>query len=357
MDKGLGFVAIILIWGGALYLFSGTLLRQSGRLGGDGFLASTLANFEEVFNTKKDIIGVFGADGDYEKSTVYFDKSVNIRGINVAPGNSNLVFAPSDDGLLVSNDGGSDWRIFSDAEHKINSGADVYKIVFAPDGNAYMSIFKNNQGILYRSRDNFLTVEKLFGMEGQAIYDFDLSGDEIYLGLSDGRIFIYSIAENSSRIVFSLPRAITGLKTGKQNMNLIYASVKEGGFYASENKGESFQRMKYLDKYRGASQINDFVVSPSNDYLVYAATDYGFIRSSDGGKTWQVFDSLPSEEREISSVYYDSASSKIYVSSNGKLYINGNGGLNWQILETGIGDRSISAIAPNNGKIIIGTSD
>lgn len=121
MDKGLGFVAIILIWGGALYLFSGTLMRQGGSLGGDGFLASTLASFNEVFNTKKDIIGVFGANGDYEKSTVYFSKSANIRDINFVPNNPNLIFASSDDGLLVSNDGGSAWRIFSDVEHKINS--------------------------------------------------------------------------------------------------------------------------------------------------------------------------------------------------------------------------------------------
>lgn len=356
-NNRLGFVAVILLWGVALYLFSGTLMRQGGDLTRNSFLASKIASFEEVFNTKKDIIGVFGADGDYEKSTVYFNKSVNVRGINAAPGNPNLIFASSDDGLLVSNDGGSSWRIFSDVEQKINSGTDIYKIIFDFQGNAYVSIFKNNQGILYRSRDNFLTVEKLFGIDGEAIYDFDLSGNDIYLGLSDGRIFVYSIVENSSRIISVLPSAITGLKAGRQNRNLIYVSVKSGGFYVSENGGKSFKKMKYLDKYHGANQINQFAVGSGNDYLIYAATDYGLIRSLDGGKTWQVFKILPLEELKISSVYYDSDSSEIYASSNGKLYRNKNGGSNWQIFETGIDGRQISAIALDGGKIIIGTKD
>ena len=320
-------------------------------------MASTVANFEKALNSKKDIVGIFNENSSYQKSIVYSAKSVNIRDIDFAPNNSNLIFASSDDGLLVSNDGGLIWRIFFDVEHKINSGTDVYKVIFASDGNAYISIFKDNKGILYGSKDNFLTVEKLFGINGEAVYDFVLCGDEIYLGLSDGRIFIYSISQKSSRFLSSLPSAITNLKLGKQNKNLVYATVDSGGFYVSENKGESFQKMKYLDRYRGASQINDFIVSPSNDYLIYAATNYGLIKSSDGGKTWQVFKSLPSEEPRTSLVYYNYSSSEIYTSSNGKLYINKKGELNWKILETETDSRKISAIGLNNGKIIIGTED
>jgi len=356
MEKDLGFVAIILIWGGFFYLFVSTVFGGGVFSGGDNFLASAFNSFEEAVNTKKNIIGIFDENGDYRSSTVY-SGSADIRNIDFSYQNPDLIFASSDEGLLVSNDGGSVWHVFSDVEHKINSGADVYKIAFDSSGNAYLSVFANNQGILYASRDNFLTVEKLFNIDNEVIYDFSVSGDKIYLGLSDGRIFSYSVSWKTSRVLSSLPSAILKLETGRGNSNLIYATVESGGFYVSRNGGASFQKMKYLNDYRGANNVNDFYVSPYNDFLVYAATDYGLIRSFDGGMTWQVFDSLPSEESRISSVYYDAPSLKTYASSNGKLYVNRNGDLNWQILETGIGGREISVIKLKNDEIIVGTRD
>jgi photosystem II stability/assembly factor-like uncharacterized protein len=114
--------------------------------------------------------------------------------------------------------------------------------------------------------------------------------------------------------------------------------------------------MKYLDKYRGADRISQFFVSPLNDNLVFSATDYGLIRSADGGASWKVFKDLPSEEPEIHSVFYSASSSEVYASSNGKLYANKEGNLNWKIFNTG-SDRNISRIFSYGGKILIGTED
>jgi hypothetical protein len=133
MEKGLGFVAILLVWGGALYLYGGSLFfgGHSSFLNGDNFLASSLASFEQALNTKSGIFGFFGEDGLYSESDLHIGKSADIRDIDVSPQNGNLVFASSDEGLLATNDGGLNWQIFSDVEHKINSGADVYQTSFS----------------------------------------------------------------------------------------------------------------------------------------------------------------------------------------------------------------------------------
>jgi photosystem II stability/assembly factor-like uncharacterized protein len=358
MEKGLGFVAIILIWGGAIYLWGGSLLfgGHSSFLNGDNFLASSLASFEQAINTKSGIFGFFGESGFYSESDLHLGKSADIRDIDVSSKNNSLVFASSDKGLLATNDGGLNWQVFSDVEHRINSGADVYQASFLSDGTGYVSVYKNGKGIFYSSPDNFLTAEKLFEIDGEKITAFALSGDSAYLGLSGGKIFLYSISQNASRYISFLPSSITSLQAGRNDSGLLYASTDSGGFWVSRDSGVSFKRMKYLDKYGGANEISQFFVSPLNDNLIFAATNYGLIKSADGGASWKVFKDLPSEDSEIRSVYYDSSSSEIYASSNGKLYINKEGSLNWKILDTG-SDRNISRIFPYNGKILIGTEN
>lgn len=322
----------------------------------NNFLASSLASVEQALNSKKGILGYFGDGGSYSPSVFHSGKSADIRNIAVSPKNGSLIFASSNKGLLVSNDSGKNWRIFSDVEHKINSGADVRQASFSNDGTGYVAVYKNGKGIFYGSKDNFLTAEILFEIDGEKITAFALAGDSAYIGLSGGRIFIYSISQKASRLASSLPSSIKSLQAGRYDSGLLYASLESGGFWASRNSGISFERMKYLDEYRGANRISQFFVGPRNDNLIFAATDYGLIRSADGGKTWQVFNALPSEKSKISSVYYSASSSEIFASSNGKIYIGKEGSPNWKIWNID-SDRSISVIYPYGGKIFVGTED
>jgi hypothetical protein len=357
MSKAIEITAIMAVLAVSLYFLGAILIGNSGFVfEGNDFLSSSLASVGQALNSKSGILGVFEKDGSYSRSIVHSGKSGDIRNIVASPKNGSLIFASSNKGLLASNDGGENWNAFSDVENKIDSGTDVYQVGFSDGGTGFISVYKGGKGIFYSSQDNFMTVEKLFETNGEKITAFALAGDSVYFGLSGGKIFLYSLSQKASRLVSSLPSSAKSLQSGRYDSGLLYASLDSGGFWVSRNSGASFQKMGYLEKYRGAEKISQFFVSSRNDNLIFAATEYGLIKSVDGGKTWRVFDSLPSEENKISSVYYDFFSSEVYASSNGKVYVREEGSLNWKIWNAG-SNRSISFIFPYGGKILIGTED
>lgn len=353
-EKGLGFIAIILVWGGLLYtLFYISPISANFS---SGFLASAFSNFGNVLNSEqKEIIGIFDGRGNFQKASIHFDKSINIFDIKVSPDDPQLIFAGSDRGLFISRDGGLNWYGFSDVEHKIDSDTEVYKILFGPKSlnQAFISTFRNNKGIVYKSRNNFFSLEKIFEINGEAAYDFDVINSNLYLGLSDGRLLVYSLEKNDFRVLKTFTSAITNLRADSNG--LIYLTLKKGGFWKSGELGQSFGQIEFLENYRGADKIQNFAIAASDNSLIYAATDYGLIRSLDSGNAWQVFKSIPTEEQKISALAFRNSPEEIYAASNGKIYESRDHGLNWRILELGFNNKEISIINLNSDRIIVGT--
>ncbi len=358
MEKEAGFLVVILIWGGLLYFFFGAPLLSE--LGGGKFLGSSLANLASALNEQKGIINIF-AGKNFQTATIHFNKKIDILDIKISPENPELVFAGSNHGLFVSRDAGLNWYNFSDVEHKIDSNSIVYKILFnnSKDGPTYgfISLFKNGKGVVYKSQDNFFSLEKILEIDNEAVYDFNTDGSNLYLGLSDGRLLVHSLKKDEFRLLTTFNSPITNLRM-VSDRGLIYLTLKSGGLWVSRNNGQSFNRLKFLDDYRGANRINDFIIYPytkRDDVGVYAATDYGLIRSSNAGETWRVFKSLPVEKSRISALAIRENPGEIFVAFNGKIYRSRDYGSNWQILESGFASREISVISLSGNRIIVGT--
>jgi len=192
-------------------------------------------------------------------------------------------------------------------------------------------------------------LEKVVDFDAEAAYGMEIKGNNLYLGLSNGKLLIYSLSTNSSRILSTFSSPITSLQFSPSG-NPFYMTLKSGGIYASYNNGESFSRLKYLDNYSGANKVNNLLVLPSGN--LYAATDYGLIRSFDNGATWKVFKGMPLDIAKISAVAV-SSDGKIFAASNGKIYKSVDDGKNWQITDTGLGAQ-IAVMIFNGNNIIIG---
>ncbi len=363
-------IAIILIWGGLAFLFLQLLPIAIGVDNNGNFLASLVSFVKNQFVGNKEIkgiINVFNGE-DFEEATVHFDKKIDIYDIKISSSNPKLIFAGSNRGLFISRDNGLNWQIFQDRENKINLKTEIYKIIFLPSGRSFLSVFQNGKGIIYQSEDNFSSLIKILEFDNTIINDFDADEKNLYAGLSDGRLVAYSLENQSFKILANFNSGINILKSEN---NLIYFSLEDGGFFVGGEEEMNFERMKFLDDYRGAAQINDFVVYPQtkrgdapsaqennissrSDVGVYAATDYGLIRSKDAGRTWQVFKSLPAENRKVFRVL--AGSDEIFAADYDKIYRSKDAGLNWQILYPEIENgRKISAITINVDKIIIGS--
>lgn len=344
-NGGYGFFAVIIVWGGLLWIIF-TYLPVGGG-GGGSFLASAFDNFNGQVKSRQGII-VFSEDGkDFQSAVVHFNRGVDIYDIQRSA-DKRLMFAASDHGLFISRDGGLNWHNFSDIEEKITSGTPVYGI--HPKG--FISIFRAGRGFLYKSEDNFYSLKSVLELDNEAVYGFDIFGDRLYLGLSDGKLMVYSLKKNTFRLLKTFPGPIKNLMIADNG--IIYLTLKSGGLWASAN-GEDFSRREFLSGYRGAEQINSFSFGYENDFSVYAATAYGLIRSLNSGLNWQTFKTLPSEQKDVSAVGL--LPSEIYAASDGKIYKSADNGLSWQIIDPEVGGRQISLIKVYDGKIIVGTKD
>ncbi|HDH31364.1 MAG TPA: hypothetical protein ENH26_01160 [Candidatus Wolfebacteria bacterium] len=354
MNKTGDAIAIILIWGGLIYMLFNFLPDIN-------FSKNSLASTFSVLDFSNDnyqegIITISEDKENFQSAAFYFNKPVDIFDIKVSAIDSNLLFAGSDKGLFISRNNGSDWYAFSDLEKKIYS-AKVYKILTGVNsdekGEIFVSVFKNGKGMIYRTFDNFFSLEKIFEINNEAIYDFDILNGFLYLGLSDGRILAYSINKKEFRVLNNLSSPIIDLDV-KRNGQLIYVALKSGGFLVSQDGGKNFIRQKYLDRYKGTNKIKMFFVDLLNNSTIYAATQSGLICSYDFGNSWKAFKSIPLEKSMTSALDIDNKG-KIYVASDSKIYSSCDSGSNWKILDPQIGKREVSIIILNNDKIIIGT--
>ncbi len=291
MEK-FGFLAILLVWGGLIYFFffGGPV---SANINGSDFFASALSSISGSLKQQEGIIGIVDASGNFQAAKVHSNSGINIFDIEISQSNPGLMFAGSNRGLFISKDNGLNWYDFSDIEHKIDSDSKVYKI-----SEGFVSVFSGGKGLIYRSQDNFFSLYKLIDFNNEAVYDFDVNNDNLYLATSNGRLLLYSLQRGEVRVLTDFGSAIKQMKV-LQAGKLIYLTLQSGGFWVSNDHGETFERMGFLDDYRGANTINHFDVSVVNNSIIYAATNYGLIRSFDAGETWRVFKSLPSEGQSV----------------------------------------------------------
>lgn len=347
-------VVLALIWGSLLYSLL-YLLPTADYVKGN-FLASALSTIDDTFNKQAGIVNIFDGDGNLEGAVFHSGKDLDVYDIKMIPGKPEKIFTGTNHGLFVSRDKGSNWYQFSDAEHLIGPDAKVYKILFDSKGSGFVSIYGKGRGFIYESSDNFFSLDKIFEVENEAVYDLAADEKNLYLGLSDGRLVSYSRGEKSFRVLAAFDSAITNLNVQNKE-GRIFLTLKDHGFWVSGNGGQDWSRRKYLADYRGAEKIQAFGVDIKRNNTIYAATDYGLVRSSDLGITWQVFRTLPAEKPEMKTLALIPNPGEIYVGSPEKIYKSINYGQSWQIFEPAVGGREISVIAPlyNNDRIIVGT--
>jgi len=355
--KGVGFLAVIIVWGGLFYLYSLTPAATVVSANNGNFLADALSSFGNSFSGgsggSNEPFGFIDEKGNFQKSQTHYDNAVKISQIEFSLSDPSLMFAVSNSGLFASKDGGINWYPFSDVERKLNPDVAVYKILFNPQNanQSFISVFSDGKGAIYKSENNFLYLEKLIEFDGEGVYDFDIKNNKLYLGLSNGKLIIYSLDKNESRVLTTFSSPITGLRIPSGG-NLFYATLKSGGLYVSYDEGWTFARLQSIDNYRGANKINGLFVSPNDTFSIYLATDYGLLHSYDAGATWKTFKTLPSDSASVSAVALNNRG-EIFTASDGKVYKSRDGGKNWQTIETSLGTQ-ISVLVFDGERVIIG---
>lgn len=113
---------------------------------------------------------------------------------------------------------------------------------------------------------------------------------------------------------------------------IVYAGLAGGGVQRSDDGGVTWRPASF-----GISNplVNALAVDPTNPDTVYAGTQIGFFRSSDGGKHWQT--SNPVNALKVHTIAVDPAHPHVlYIGTAMGIYRSANGGAAWQLLTVGL---------------------
>jgi uncharacterized protein (TIGR03437 family) len=127
-----------------------------------------------------------------------------------------------------------------------------------------------------------------------------------------------------------------------QNPNTLYA-ISSGGLAKSVNGGNTFTALSLP-----SSLIETLAINPSNDQILYAGSfDQGLLKSTDGGATWATsngaLQALQPGEFEFDYVWIDPNNPNVmFANAIGNFIRSADGGATWQILLT---DADISRVS------------
>jgi hypothetical protein len=212
------------------------------------------------------------------------------------------------------------------------NGGDVSRaIALDSQGNAYVAgvtdseNFPTTAGALQVAKDTWQDgfVTKL-SPSGSLIYSTFLGGDngDSIFGLAvdtDGRAVVTGVTDSTRFSTNTFPTPRSGSAT--------YKSIDKADHWSASSSGLT------------ASTVNSFAIDPSNPNTVYAGTNKGVFKSTDGGTTWNLtgtaspstiplFTNVVIVEHEHPSIIYAATDFGIYKSTDGgTLFTVQNAGL------------------------------
>lgn len=285
---------------------------------------SPIATAWESYSKNKNESNFSGLTWDLVGPTI---NSGRVEAIDVLPDDPSTIYAGFGSGNLwkTTNHGLSWEAIFDD-----HAGYSIGDIKIAP----------SNSNIIYVGTGESLRAKRAHTIPGAGVYRSDDAGKTWKsIGL-EGTHHIGRIAVHPTNpdIVFVAA------------LGSFYSPSEERGIYKTENGGETWEKVVYVNDRIGG---NDVIFAPTDPSILYASTWYcsedkagpgGTLhKSTDGGNTWQVINNgFPSGEmngRTGLAVSYQN-SDKVYAftdnvnagyeNGSGELYLTLDGGESWE---------------------------
>ncbi len=251
-----------------------------------------------------------------------------------------LVFDPQDsgtlylgtkeDGIFVTFDAAESWqKITRLPGGKINS-IDIHPrakhIVYVAIGNR---IFKSLD--CCRTWQN-VYLEAAPQVEITVLTIDPTNGARVYAGLSDGRIIMSEDNGSSWLTIVNLRGRIKQILINPKNSNILYATTHGRGLWRSNNQGTDWQSLdENLKDFPGGPEVGKLIFNPLRSDGLISASDYGLLRTDDGGQTWVDYKLLVPRGRV--KIYSFTVNPKnpdiLYYVTTTTLYKSDDGGRTW----------------------------
>ena len=211
------------------------------------------------------------------------------RSLTVHPTDPNTVLMGTErNGFVVTNDGGHTWHRLRLGLRHTNSDTGVYPeiwdVVFDPA----------NPAVIYAATlDSPGPVSGNYPSSIAGVYKSTDSGQtwvRVNCGLFNSRINSVQVDGSNSLNV------IIGMEGGAATFSPLQGQYFNGGIYRSDNGGQSWSKVLIHENDTENGYWRMVVYGPSHNYFMTFGLNYsntskniGFIRSTDGGLTWEMF--------------------------------------------------------------------
>lgn len=264
-----------------------------------------------------------------EKNKILHIGNLSITDMLFEPGNTNTIYVATKEGGIYYTDNQADqWKPLLSLQEEIKN------IDIDSKDTKIMYISKANQ--LYKSEDKGQTWKLIYTeSRGQMITDFVIDSydpNKLYIGLSSGELLKSFNKGTSWSIIYDFKDYIEKILMNKKDTRIIYVATRKKGLFKTTKAGETWQSFEeVLKDFSKSNEYQSAVLYPATFDAVLYASQYGLLKTMDGGKNWQEIKLLtPSGTLKILSIAVNPSNEAeiIYGTSRG-LFKTVDGGKNW----------------------------
>ncbi|MDD5342661.1 MAG: YCF48-related protein [Patescibacteria group bacterium] len=268
-----------------------------------------------------------------KKKTITIN-NVDTRQLIFDPNEAQIIYlATNDRGLYKTVNSGDEWK---------KTGLDSGQITsVAIDPKDTKVIYATSGRYLYKSQDSgdhWDTVYRETRAEGKLynvlVDTFD--SNRIYLSNDTGGLFKSFDQGQNWQQIYWFKKPIKFIKINPVDTRRIFVSVDATGLFFSEDGGNTWLSLEEgLKNFKGAGKnVHSLCFDPVSTEILYVGTNYGLLKSTDEGKTWEAIKTLINfGSQPITLVSINPQNSKIiYHATKTAIYRSSDGGFTWASL-------------------------
>jgi photosystem II stability/assembly factor-like uncharacterized protein len=270
---------------------------------------------------------------------------VTMFSLAITPGNNQVMFAGTKDGVFKSSDGGASWSP--------SGTTTTYVGALAIDPLNTQTVYAGGYGA-YKSSDGGTTWSAInTGLTAWYIYSFAFdpnNSQTIYAGTIKG-IFKSTNGGGSWTAINSgvTNTDISVIAVSPTDSQTLYAGAVAynsyvGGMYKSTNGGTSWTAINsgMISGTLPFATVGSLAVSPTG-LVMYAGTNQGIFKTTDGGGSWSAANTGLSFSGSFASLAIDPVDSQVVYTgtNNGSVFSTVNGGSSWSVVASGLTDSRV----------------